>query len=210
MGIVFGVTGTKEPPFSLLVSSPYQIRAYEPFLIAEVPSDDDGSSFGILAKYIGVFGDPSNESRRSMDMTSPVIMEPAKLAMTSPVINTKNYMSFVMPFEYTSIEQLPKPLDRRIKLKAVPRKYIAVRAFSGWYSAGAGYQQLDALMSMLKRDKLIAHDQSRESIEWSVAQYHPPFTIPFLRRNEIWVSLDPEKSEEFKRIVEKVPSLHKS
>ena len=61
MGIVFGVTGTQEPPFTLL-SSPqnYQVRVYSPYLIAEVPQlpGQEGNSFTILAKYIGVFGKP--------------------------------------------------------------------------------------------------------------------------------------------------------
>jgi hypothetical protein len=26
-------------------------------------------------------------------------------------------------------------------------------------------------------------------VKWQVAQFHPPFTLPFLRRNEIWIDL---------------------
>ena len=201
MGIVFGFTGTKEPVFRTLQSVPYEIRCYEPFLVAEVNSCvGDNSSFSVLAKYIGVFGDPANESRQPMDMTSPVLVEHSKLAMTSPVIsNARDSMGFVMPFEYTSISQLPKPKDPRIELKAIPRRLIAVRRFSGWYSADAGNHHLNSLYDLLKKDEHVSC--SKEALEWSVAQYHPPFTIPFLRRNEVWVALNAENNEKLKEML---------
>ena len=60
MGIVFGVTGAKEPAFSLIASANgYEIRRYPQYFIAEVPMmgnndrDANGNAFNILAKYIG-------------------------------------------------------------------------------------------------------------------------------------------------------------
>ena len=104
MGIVFGFTGTKEPVFRALQSLPYEIRYYEPFLVAEVIScGGDNSSFSVLAKYIGVFGDPANESKQPMDMTSPVLVEHSKLAMTAPVIsNSKDSMGPVVSIRRTN------------------------------------------------------------------------------------------------------------
>lgn len=75
MGIVFGVTGAKEPAFTLVHrgSSMYEIRLYPKYFVAEVPMNVGGSiegtdsekknmdtAFGVLAKYIGVFGTPEN------------------------------------------------------------------------------------------------------------------------------------------------------
>ena len=207
MGIVFGVTGTQEPPYTIVSNPPnYQVRIYSPYLIAEVPQlpGQDNNSFTILAKYIGVFGKPENQANQAMAMTSPVItVEPVKMAMTSPVVNAKDTMSFVLPFSYTSLEQLPVPTDKRIVLRAVPRRLIAVKVFSGWYTAAEGHKQLMKLKEWLAADQIIPEDSVKglESPTWSVAQYHPPFTLPFLRRNEIWVDLD-EKNEKIKAMVD--------
>ena len=74
--------------------------------------DSQGNSaFSILAKYIGVFGNPANLKNEPMDMTAPVLIEPAnegiKMDMTSPVITKDQKMSFVLPFEFTNINQIP-------------------------------------------------------------------------------------------------------
>ena len=60
MGIVFGITGSKEPTFQLLKSGKYEIRKYNPYFIAEVSCDNSNEEFQILAKYIGVWGNPEN------------------------------------------------------------------------------------------------------------------------------------------------------
>ncbi len=57
----------------------YKGVRYVPYAVAEVrwnpstaPENFDNQCFRILAKYIGVFGDPNNVARRSMAMTAPV------------------------------------------------------------------------------------------------------------------------------------------
>jgi len=220
MGIVFGITGTQEPSYSMwhtASGSPFEIRQYQPYLIAEVWSNEESKdqAFGILAKYIGVFGNPANSKGMAMAMTAPVLMEAAegqKLAMTSPVLSSekKESMAFVLPFEYTRLDQLPTPTDRRVSLRAVPSKIVAVSQFSGWYSNSAGRSHFEALQSHLRDQNLLARPRAAgdasddEEAEWSVSQYHPPFTLPFLRRNEIWVPLD-ERREEVRAITSRDP-----
>ena len=36
----------------------------------------------------------------------------------------------------------------------------------------------------------LTKDGFKFSDEWRLARYNPPFTIPFLRKNELWVSID--------------------
>jgi hypothetical protein len=68
---------------------------------------------------------------------------------------------------------------------------LAVRKFSGSYSQAIGRQELRSLLSSLTTKSFLPPTASsqEDSVKWSVAQYHPPFTIPAFRRNEIWVDL---------------------
>lgn len=236
MGIVFGVTGTAEPASAMLRSCAaanglvaYEVRRMQPYIVAEVScnissenSDSAGSEsqkanngFSVLAKYIGVFGEPENQQRAPMAMTAPVITtepRPQKLAMTAPVVTTPDdAMQFVLPFEYTDVAQAPQPMNKAVRLKAVPPRIVAVTRFSGWYSKSIGHQKLKQLHQALARDELISEAERTaepESLQWNVAQYHPPFTLPFLRRNEVWIELQPSSSPAVAELVKKYDSEH--
>lgn len=63
MGIVFGITGAPEPSYQLLklpqkviakIDVPFEIRRYQPFLVAEVPLNEGGDNVGFsaLARYV--------------------------------------------------------------------------------------------------------------------------------------------------------------
>ena len=209
MGIVFGMTGSAEPSFSVVPSGlggAGELRMYQPFIVAEVlkPRGSD-EGFSTLARYIGVFGDPQNEGKTPMAMTAPVTLTPAppqKMAMTSPVTLTPSgtepgheYMGFVLPFEITRVDQAPRPLDKRITLRAVPARLVAVRTYSGWHSDAGAKAQYKTLHAALLRDELVTctpgSSVESDDVEgkYSVSQSHPPFTLPFLRRNEVWVEI---------------------
>lgn len=208
MGIVFGRTGTKEPTYSLLTTATagYEVRQYQKYFIAEVPhsKDGNGDDFRTLAKYIGVFGTPENVPKKPMAMTAPVLMDPSssgsssidgsgsgqKIAMTSPVLQTDKTMSFVLPFEYQNLEEIPKPSNSQVQIKEANARTVAVDCFSGWYSDNVGQERFTALCEKLKKDGIL---DENDVPNWSVAQYHPPFTLPFLRRNEIWIDVNKNK-----------------
>ena len=129
MVTVSGKGGIAEPAYKLLQSTPFEIRRYSSYLVAEVAMQG-GDEFNILAKYIGVFGDPANEGSQAMAMTAPVL-EGVSMAMTAPVLQsgTKSgkKMAFVLPFEYTDLAQAPRPTDKRVTLRDVPEKVVAIR-----------------------------------------------------------------------------------
>lgn len=205
MGIVFGKTGTKEPVMYSLMkitdgALPYEVRQIQTYFVAELDSFEsqgkrESEGFRQLAKYIGVFGSPENVKNEVMARTSPVVMNGESagesMAMTSPVVmngegGKSEYMQFVLPFEYTRIEDIPKPLNSKIHVKCIPSRVIAITKFSGWYDSKVGLEKYKKLAGLLKEKGL---GGANENLEWSVAQYHPPFTLPFLRRNEVWVEL---------------------
>lgn len=195
MGIVFGVTGVKEPAFNMLLQSPVEIREYASYVVAEVPMKHgaDNDAFPSLAKYIGVFGEPQNSAKKSIAMTAPVITESQKIAMTAPVVTNSDKMSFVLPEEFKSVDDAPVPTDSNVKVKLVPAQTVAVSRFSGWYTDAAGSKHLHKLSMKLKEHGILESTMPIESLDWCVAQYHPPFTLPFLRRNEVWVVVDKDK-----------------
>ncbi|KAK1404720.1 Heme-binding-like protein, chloroplastic [Heracleum sosnowskyi] len=182
----------------------YEIRQVEPYFIAETTMpgkngfDLNGASqsFNVLAEYL--FG--KNTTKQSMEMTTPVFTrrtqsEGEKMEMTTPVITKRQedhdkwQMSFVMPSKYGS--SLPLPKDPSVVIKEVPSKIVAVAAFSGFVTDEEVQQREAALRNALKND---GQFQVKIGAPVEVAQYNPPFTLPFTRRNEI--ALEVERKEE--------------
>jgi hypothetical protein len=190
VGSVAIVAGIEEARYTVTAQRDgYEIRRYEPQLVAEAAmptqsSADRGAAFRLIAGYI--FG--GNEGKASIAMTAPVVMgAPGKsepIAMTAPVIMGAGTMRFVMPSKYKSLADLPKPNDARVVLKEVPGKTVAAVRFS-WYPTEVKVAALsDTLLAALARD-----GQKAASKPY-LASYDPPFSVPFLKRNDILVDLE--------------------
>lgn len=50
------------------------------------------------------------------------------------------------------------------------------------------------MQHFLKAQGMIEKEGSVDK-EMIVAQYHPPFTLPFMRRNEVWLSLGTDRGK---------------
>ncbi len=71
------------------------------------------------------------------------------------------------------------PVDPKVQLQQIAGKEIAVRSYTGWTS-GQTISELGAeLEQWSKNNGFMAVAAPRS------ARYDPPWTIPFLRRNEI-------------------------
>ena len=144
-----------------------EIRAYAPRVMAVTGMDEDSDSgFRVLAGYI--FGGNAEEQ---------------KIAMTAPVQQSmagEKEMAFMMPAEY-ALEDLPQPEDQRVSFREAPAYTAAVIQFSGWASA----EKADENWQQLRRF-LIAEGIDITG-EPTLNQYNPPWTLPFMRRNEIIV-----------------------
>ncbi len=187
------VMATEEPQFSVLEKTPpFELRSYAPMILAEVKVEgdlDEASSqgFRLIAAYI--FG--QNQVSEKIAMTTPVAIEgqtpkSAKIAMTSPVSIESNagqwIVSFVMPAQYT-MESLPKPLNSKVQLRQIPAVKRAVINFSGFYNANKVAERTLELEEWMKTKNLQATSAPK------FARYNPPWTLPFMRRNEIMIDV---------------------
>jgi len=169
----------------------FEIRHYPSCLVAEVIVDEDfdksgNEGFRILADFI--FG--NNKSRKEISMTAPVdqkIQEAsASIKMTAPVDMHRSAKGFVvrfyMPSEYTQ-ETLPVPVDKRILIRKSKEKILAARKYSGFWSESKYHEQKDILLKALITHKI---DIVGEAI---FARYNSPYTLWFLRHNEVLVEI---------------------
>ncbi len=187
---------TTEPKFDLLEKSDhYELRQYHPMIIAEVLVDGDmdqasGKGFRLIADYI--FGNNQSKSGQSakIAMTAPVTLQPKseKIAMTAPVKmaseSGKWRVHFVMPAEYT-MDTLPTPNNSQVILRQIPARKVAVLHFSGLVNAEKSTQKTKELLNWMATKKLQA-----STAEPELARYNPPWTLPFLRRNEIMIQYE--------------------
>ena len=103
--------------------------------------------------------------------------------MTAPVAQSRDTadrwtIRFFMPSKWT-METLPDPDDEHVTLVEVPGETVAVLRFSGDRSPKAVAERTEQLQKTLQ-DKAV--EPAGESVAWF---YDPPWTLPFLRRNEI-------------------------
>ena len=168
---------TDEPEFRLILKEDkFEIREYVPKIIAQVEvfgGFDDASSkgFKILADYI--FGNnTSNDENSRIEMTAPVEMEPIsqKINMTKPLLtkgNDNNWIiSFIMPNEFT-LETLPKPNNKSIKILSLPKEKYAVIVFSGLVRESSYLEKEKLLNQFIEEKKL------KTSGEIKIARYNP-------------------------------------
>jgi len=185
-------TSIASPKYSILSKREgYEIREYEPYLVAEVAmqgtlKESLNKGFRILFDYIR----GNNERRETIEMTAPVLQETKakseEIKMTAPVLQEERgngyVISFVMPKDY-SLETLPRPKDPRVLLREVKGRKVAALRFTWYASEKVTRKKTEALAELLRNDG----DQAASP--YRTAQYNPPWAIPFLRRNEILVDI---------------------
>lgn len=186
----------EEPKYTVIEKNEiFEIRKYDPYLVAQTKVtgefDEMGTTaFKILFKYIS----GENQKRSKIKMTAPVIQENTeqvgqKIQMTAPVIqesdstDAKNTtFSFVMPQNFT-LDTLPLPLDKRIKLKEIPAKTVAVLEYSGGWGEEK-YKKHEAILL-----KALDDAEIKTIGKPNFARYNSPFVLWFMRRNEIMIDI---------------------
>ena len=118
--------------------------------------------------------------------------------MTAPVQQTMTgaaEMAFMMPSEY-ALDDLPAPNDERVAFRQEPAYTAAVIRFSGWADAEKADEHWQKLRGFLIKEGI-------EIVgEPTLNQYNPPWTLPFLRRNEIIVPVRSEAAKKESSVTE--------
>ncbi len=185
-------SGAEQIKYSVLKKAGgYEVRNYPAHIAAQttvegtsISGEAFNEAFRIIAGYI--FG--GNVKKESIAMTTPVVAQGSSenIAMTAPVIasasGSSQVVSFSMPSGYT-LATLPTPNDSRVKIVEVPEQKMAVIRFS-WYRTDRRFEKM--------RQQLFA-DLARDNVKMIgtpiFAGYNPPWTPPWMNRNEIMVEV---------------------
>ncbi|OEH74100.1 heme-binding-like protein At3g10130, chloroplastic [Cyclospora cayetanensis] len=216
MGSVVGRTSTEILPYEVIKDAPaYEIRLYNqhPVVQAEWQADSR-STFFTLADYIGAFDVPKNSESKKIAMTAPVEC----LANGDKF----SFMRFFPPQEFDTAESMPAPVSSAVTVQPLPKRFVAARRFSGSVDLNnpktdpSVRPQMLHLIRALLNDGFIKSDEPCDTdeavwqqldkghlrdgatgdvMQWSLAVYDRPLSIPFFRRNEIWIWLSPDVAE---------------
>ena len=168
---------------------PFQLRAYEPMLVAKVTVEGErneaaDAAFKRLADYIFA----TNREGEEIAMTTPVSQVPAGADALMTVSGAGTYagrytVRFMMPHEWTE-DTLPAPTDEGIEIETVPARRIAVVTFAGRATDETVRERAEALDGFVERRGLTRDG----TVEY--AYYDPPWTPPPLRRNEVMFGVE--------------------
>ena len=185
---VVGVRALEEPAYQTRIQEgSFEIREYASYLVAEVFMEGEdfdeasGDGFRILADYI--FGNNLSRSS-SVQMAGKSEAASENIAMTAPVQMDQGKkpnqwrMAFSLPSKW-NLESAPVPNDQRVNLREIPPEQMVVLQFSG----RMGTQDLEEREQELRQ---WAMKQGIAVVGWiRTARYDPPWTLPFLRKNEV-------------------------
>ena len=183
----------------VIITEPESIDMTAPVIITEPESIDMTAPVIITEpESIDMTAPVITTEPESIDMTAPVVVtEPEDIDMTAPVVTTSESeniatMQFILPTKYKSKEEAPVPLDENVWLVDLPPTKGAVFQYTCFATESKNKQYAEELLEQLKMD--LGYEISNPSIEYMA--YNPPFTNPFVRRNEVWVKLTDEQVNE--------------
>jgi len=174
----------EEPEYKVVAEyADFEVRLYAPYIVAEVDVQGDfenagNEAFRILAGYI--FGD--NAASEKMSMTAPV-------AATTAAAGDRTTYAFVMERKHT-LQSLPKPDNENIRIRQLPETTLAVTRYAGRWTDENYQQHVESLISALDAQGI------RTVGRPILARYNSPFSLPFMRRNEVMLEVMPDSSKD--------------
>ncbi len=187
---VFGIRTVEMLDYQVLdKEGSFDIRQYEEYWAVQTEIEGDyqestSKGFRLLFNYIS----GNNKQQEKIAMTGPVIQQEKgeKIAMTGPVMQQKKetgwMMGFVLPSKY-NMGQPPEPLAPEVKLVKYPGYRAAALSYSGNLREKKYNAKVKELMDIVRAKGL------QPIGEPFSAGYDPPWTIPFLKHNEVLVMI---------------------
>lgn len=191
---------TDEAPYTVVdrLGDGVELRRYPSSVVIETVAPTENEAFRRLFRYIS----GTNAGDVDIAMTTPVEVSGLRvsLPMTAPVEvrlgrptsktgrdgpddrDDTVRMAFYLPTGY-DIEAAPTPTDETVALRSVPERTLAVRRFSGRPSDVRIAREEGQLQSTLESADIAVSGKP------FFLGYDAPWTLPFLRRNEVAVEL---------------------
>jgi hypothetical protein len=172
---VFGIRNGEEAGYTVLESEgSFELREYAALVVAETSVDAGFEEAGNMA-FRRLFGYISgdNVAGRNISMTAPVIAEQHASGWS---------MSFVLPGKYT-LDTAPVPASTEVQLNRIEAKKVAVITYSGRWNEKLLRENSQRLLAWAAKMGLDAVSSIR------MAGFNPPYTLPFLRRNEVMIDV---------------------
>lgn len=160
------------------IDGDFEVRRYAPRVQAETVlnaapwTQSLHEGFERLATYIG----GANSRRLKLAMTAPVMVT---VGATDRATRT---VAFKMP-DSEPFETLPTPQDRQITLRRIPGRRVASLSYSGRYGLEIPARQRQELLTHVRAAGLLPIG------DVTFAGYDAPWTLPWLRHNEVQVEL---------------------
>jgi hypothetical protein len=172
---IFGDVSVQVAPYSVIArDGAFEIRQYERLLLASTYTPDGMDSASAPFRKLFGYISGKNDKIEKIAMTAPVFMDQAGQATKA--------MSFVLPAHF-SLETAPTPIDPGVKLTEITDYRVAVINFSGFLNQDTISTHRTLLQNWIAGRGLKITGAAK------AAGYNPPFTLPFLRRNEIIISV---------------------
>ena len=149
----------------------FEIRDYAEMTVARTTMGD--GDFMRLFRYIS----GGNETEQKIAMTAPVLVQHK---------GEKSGMSFVVPREVAAAK-VPAPEAAEVSVDKMPAARFAVFTYSGLRADSNEADALKKLRAWMEKKNLRAEGEP------VFAYYDPPWTLPFMRRNEVMLRVAGEQ-----------------
>ena len=168
--VIFAVTAMaiEKPDYKVLQQEgKFEVRDYPAMTVARTTMGD--GDFMRLFRYIS----GGNEAEQKIAMTAPVLVQHK---------GEESGMSFVVPREVAA-GKVPAPKGSEVSVDEMPAAKFAAFTYSGRRTDSNEADALAKLRAWMEKKNLRAEGEP------VFAYYDPPWTLPFMRRNEVMLRM---------------------